>query len=154
MLKILTLFILLITPAAHAQDITGETLKDFVFKSKKQLTDKYGKPKQVFSSDEDSRNLDELLGYSTYSWTLKNNIKVEVTYTISNSASTVLVVNYKFNKNAFYSALGWDKPIVKSDKYGVNVTGLQGFTATYYDHSKSFLLLLDNPNIKTFGKKK
>ncbi|QEE51055.1 hypothetical protein FUA48_16165 [Flavobacterium alkalisoli] len=154
MKKILTLFLLLSTAVTlQAQELTGATLKDFVFKSKAQLTSKYGKPVEVISSDEETRNLESLLGYTTYSWTLKNELKIEVTYT-EEKVQTVRVDKYKFNKDRFYLELNWDKPTLKKVQDYVEIKGLKGFDAKYYNQSSELVLFMENPNIKTFGKKK
>lgn len=147
MKRIFTLLFLLGLTVAHAQELP---IKDFVFKSKKELTAKYGKPKKIILT-----GIDTLLGTETYVWTLKDKSKVEVSYTGGTGQLTggISIKNFKFNKDTFYNQLGWDKPIIKKKKDETEITGLHGFKAYFYEPSAMYIIV-DKPKSATFGKKK
>lgn len=141
--------------ATQAQELTGQIIKDMVFKSEKELTAKYGKLEKTNNPVKDNPDtIDDLLGY--YSLTLPfKKLYVNASYSDAKyqNPNNIMISGFKFDLATFYKQLGWDKPIVKQKGQELHITGLKGFVATYNYSSKSLYIRLKNPDIKTFGKK-
>ncbi|RWW91847.1 hypothetical protein [Flavobacterium cerinum] len=153
MLRIFTLLFLMAIAPATAQGVTGDMIKDIVFKTEKELTAKYGKPEKEISKPGD------VLAFGSYSLTwVKDKKQITVFYEDDTfkKVESIALYAYVFNKDTFYKSFGWDKPVLNEDTKEIKVSGLNGFKAYYVKRDKMFMisLLRQNPNIKTFGKKK
>lgn len=154
MLRIFTLLFLMIIAPTTAQGVTGDMIKDIVFKKEQELTAKYGKPIKT------AKPADETWIFDDYSleWVI-NKQRILVSYEDSSfkKVKAITLYNYNFNKDTFYKNFGWDEPKLEEGKgfkgVGISISGLNGFHAFYDTKTKYFTIRLKNPNIKTFGKK-
>lgn len=128
-------------------------IKDIAFKSEKELTAKYGKPKKTAKSPEQ-----DALGLGDYNleWSMPNKQRIVVFYGDANfkKPEGISIYNYQFKKESFYKEFGWDKPIIKQEKGILKAIGLSGFYISYSENDKILILYLDNPELKSFGKLK
>lgn len=156
MRKIITFLFLLGLTVAHAQELPGKMIKDIVFKPEKELTKLYGKPsKKVHHPNDKGGSVDDLIGSYSLSWSNKDKyINVAYTDATFKTPKSILVSGYKFNPNTFHLVLGWDKPVQSRKGNQLIFTNLKGLKADYDYEYKSFFIVLDDPDIKTFGKKK
>lgn len=153
MLRIFTLLFLMAIAPATAQGVTGDMIKDIVFKTEKELTAKYGKPEKKI------RHADEFIAIPSYSLTwVKDKQRITAFYADDTfkKVEGIALYSFTFNKETFYKSFEWDKPVLNEDAKEIKISGLNGFKAYYKVKDKMFMISLinENPNIKTFGKKK
>lgn len=145
------LLLLIATATVHAQ-VSGEMIKDIVFKTEKELTAKYGKPVKIAESPEE-----DILGYGNYSleWTISGQ-RVIAFYKDKDFKvlDGVGIYNFKYNPDVTFKQLQWDKPTIVAEGDNLNFNGLSGLRAWIIKNDKLLMIKPDNPKPLTFGKKK
>ncbi|PCH69408.1 MAG: hypothetical protein COC06_07635 [Bacteroidales bacterium] len=123
-----------------------ELVNDLVFLNVKTLTAKYGEP-NCCSAD------------NSIHFKLEDGINAMVFYKDAEMTKpeVVRVKGMDFDPELFYNDLGWDLPHLDWQQAlgRMTVTGLKGIKNATYNKTGSMLnIVIDNPNIETFGKRK
>lgn len=145
LLVLLSSFVLVIALSSCGNN-KKELVDDLIFLSVNDLTQKYGEP-SCCSVD------------NSVVFKLENDIKARVFYKDDKMTEpeVVRIKGMDFDPELFYSDLDWDLPHLNwQEALGkMTVTGLHGIKeATYNKKINTLNIVVDNPIIETFGKRK